>query len=62
MSQKIASTAKIINQGIAQYKVDTPLVYMNSENRQVTFLFNLIMNEKANSKEYVVDPVKNLMK
>jgi len=64
LSQKIASTASAFEQGTDVYKVDTPLLYKDSNRREVTFLFQLSATGKvgSNPKTEVVDPVKNLMR
>lgn len=61
-SQKVASSANIVSQWTTTFKVDTPLIYKNTDRREVSFLFNLVMDKEGNSKEYVTEPVKNLMK
>lgn len=64
LSQKIASTSSSFEQGTEVYKVDTPLLYKDSNRREVTFLFQLSATGKtgSNPKIEVIDPVKNLMK
>ena len=62
ISQKVASTANVIKQGTQHFKVDTPLIYQNTDRRSITFLFNLSIDKNGNAKSNVTDPVKNLMK
>jgi len=40
-------------------KIDNPLVYMNSQRREIELTFTLV-SEKGLPKKYVVDPVKRL--
>lgn len=63
-SQKVASTAQVISQDRDVFKADTPLMYKDSERRQITFNFQLahVTGKKNTAKEQVVDPIKNLMK
>lgn len=40
-------------------KIDNPLVYMNSQRREIELTFTLV-SEKGDPKKYVVDPIKRL--
>lgn len=64
ISQAITSTSNKLNQGTNVYKVDTPLLYKDSDRREWSFLFVLVFTGKEGSNPYneVIKPINELKK